>query len=61
MGLFYPPKQKPVEGNTNDKKLNDVFVRKETTLAELRLWYSSFESMMKGGTIPETVGSMMLS
>jgi hypothetical protein len=60
MGLFYPPKQKPVKGNTNDKELNGVFVRKETTVAEPRLCYSSFESMMKRGIIPETVGSMIV-
>jgi hypothetical protein len=60
MGLFYPLEQKPVEGEANDAEFNDVFLRKETALAELRLWYSSFESMMKKGIIPETVGTLML-
>lgn len=60
MGLFYPPDQKPVEGEANDAEFNDVFMRKETALAELRLWHSSFEPMMKSGRVPETVGSLML-
>jgi hypothetical protein len=41
IGLFYPPEQKPVEGDANDKNFNDVFLRKETALAELLLWYPS--------------------
>jgi hypothetical protein len=60
MGLFYPQDQKPVEGEANDADFNDVFMRKETAIAELRLWYSSFEPMMKRGHVPETVGSLML-
>ncbi|KAH8795671.1 hypothetical protein BGZ57DRAFT_747773 [Hyaloscypha finlandica] len=60
MGLFYPPDQKPVEGEANDANFNEVFMRKETAIAELRLWYSSFEPMMKRGHISETVGSLML-
>jgi len=60
MGLFYPQNQKPIEGEANDSEFNDVFMRKETAIAELRLWYSSFEPMMKKGHIPETVGSLML-
>lgn len=60
MGLFYPPAEKPVEGEVNDEEYNEVFMRKETAIAELRLWYSSFEPMMKRGHIPETVGSLML-
>jgi hypothetical protein len=60
MGLFYPPEQKPVEGEAADDEYNSAFMRKETALAELRLWYSSFDSMMKKGTVPETVGSLML-
>jgi hypothetical protein len=28
MGLFYPSKQVPVEGDANYKDFNDVFVRK---------------------------------
>ena len=61
MGLFYPPDQKPVEGEDDDADFNDVFMRKKTAIAELRLWYSSFEPMMKSGRVPETVGSLMLN
>ena len=60
MGLWFPPEEKPIEGETLDPKIQAAFMRKETTLAELRLWYSSFESMMKAGKIPATVGSLML-
>jgi hypothetical protein len=60
MGLFYLSEQKPVEGEAADDEYNSVFMRKEAALAELRLWYSSFYSMIKKGTVPETVGSLML-
>lgn len=70
MGLFYPPEDKITEDDIEvglltefaDSPLarKDAFIKKETTLAELRLWYSSFESMMKKGPMQETAGSLML-
>jgi hypothetical protein len=60
MSLFYLSEQELVEGEANDQEYNDVFLKKETALAKLPLWYPSFEPMMKKGFIPETVGSLML-
>jgi hypothetical protein len=59
MGLFYLSEQKPVEGEAADGEYNSAFMRKEAALAELRLWYSSFYSTIKKGTVPETVGSLI--